>query len=637
MSSRAISGRPGGGKSFFAVKLLLRELFDTSRPIVTNLPLRLDNILKYCLSRGRDDIDVYSRIQILDDSNVVEFWRYRGNGVELLPSLSNEEYKAGKRPAFELVQPGGVCYFLDEVHDFLNARNWQKTGDAILYYITKHRHLGDDVWWITQAVKNVDSQFRSVTQDYTYCRNFAKEKYRGFVKGKYFTATTFLQPLTWDQLRLNPDFQSQEKFTMDPEIASCYYTSKQGLAADSNEKRKGISVYWLFGGIAALVLVLFLVAARGPQVLTYALTMGRGVKPPEKDFHNAPAAVGSAPAAPSPTRPFGAPLDTPQLQKKDDAVTILAVPLTSISATEAIDMLSSSSGRQLPQGVQVYPAPSGSGVVVYSTSLQNASAISETIKTLDSQSSKTIVVRAVVLRRSSGRSSSVGIWDSLTSVVRDGGFGLGNISYDVASGVMSFGSITAAQEVLRILSSQVVRKYGFLVESRPQLAMSSGQRSEFASGREVPIPVSVQNAVNSQSSIEYKKVQFLLSVQASRMPSGKIVLDVEQSNDDVIGSASVGGNAVPTIATQRVKTRLELLEGQLAILGGVEVETSGDDSRAVPLIGQVPGLGLLFGSRDKSSERSELVVALTAFSQDSNPVEIRKAIALKVPPKKGKR
>jgi len=259
--------------------------------------------------------------------------------------------------------------------------------------------------------------------------------------------------------------------------------------------------------------------------------------------------------------------------------------------------------------------------------LQTVIAVSETIKAIDSEAVNSVVVQAVVLRRSKGKSSSVGMWEALQGVVADGGFGLSQVAFDPVAGILTFGAITGAQETVRLLGSQNVKRYGFEVESRPVLSMSSGRTAWFTSGREVPIPVSQQNIAGTQTSISYKKVNFSLGVTATVMPSGRLVLDVVQSNDDVIGSAEIGGDPVPTIATQSMQTRLELVAGQVAVLGGVEVANRGDDSRHFPVLGAVPPLSWLFGARDKTEEKSELVVALTAFVLPAgvNAREVRRA------------
>jgi len=625
MASRAISGRPGGGKSLFSVMLLVRELFETQRPIVTNLPLRLDNILRYCLNHGRNDIDVHGRIQILDDSEVPHFWRFRGNGRTPLPPCSNDQYKQGQRPAFDQVEPGGVCYFLDEVHDFLNSRNWQKTGEGCLFYISKHRHLGDDVFWITQAIKNVDSQFRSVTQDYTYCRNFSKEKYRGFTKGNFFTATTYLEPLTWQAMFHNPDYQEQEKFKLDPELKECYYTSKQKLAADTGHKTKGLSIKWLFAGIAGLVLLvggLFLFGPRKLQEwwLNKTKVQAGQVQQKADEMRKGPAVAGSHP------RPLasreGAPLETPDLNKD---IFTLAVPLKTLTAAELVEKTGN------PQGVTITPSPFGSSVILTGDNWQHLAALGDLIRSLDLESAPVVVIQAVVLRSNNGQSSNVGIWKKLQEVIAAGAFDLGNIGYDSLTGILTFGTISGAQDLVSLLGSNDVTRFGFTVESRPSISCVSGSEAWFTAGREVPLPVTTQGAVNAQSSVNYKKVLFSLGVRPVVFASGRIGLNITQTNDDIVGSADIGGDTVPTIATQSLSTRLDLVEGQVAMIGGIDVVTKNEKKTGFPILGEVPPLSWVWGHREKSEEKNSVLIVLTAYRvpASANPLPVKAAEPVK--------
>ena len=603
MASRAISGKPGGGKSYLATKWLLDDLLNTDFPIVTNIPLDFDGIAKFCSEKGRSDIDLGTRIVVLPDSEVREFWRYRGNGL-ILPEISDYQIKEGIRPSpdsFGL----GVRYYLDEIHKFLNSREWKSTGPLLLWYISQHRHFGDEVVWITQHVGNVDKQWKSVTQDYTYVNNFSKEKFRGFTKGNKFRRQTYLEPFTGSQT-----LQESEEFSPDWNgIGSCYRTSIASGAADKGQSAKGFSVRWLFAGIIFVVCLVAAFFMWGPNWI--AGKVGAHVdklQSEKKDGWKLPV-ISPAPRARTVDVSEGAAL--PKEKKKEPPV-ILAVLLKSMTGDEVIQSMKEN-GSSLPPDVQLYPSPFGCGVVVLAPDLPTAVSISETIKIIDSEKVSTIVVQAVVLRKTKGKSSTVGVWESLQAVIAQNGFGSSSIHFDPVAGIVTLGNITFAQEAIRILGTQTVRRYGFTVESRPSLSMTSGRQAWFASGQEVPVPVTTQNTIGNQNSITYKKVQFSLGVTATKLINGRIVLDVIQANDDVIGSATVSGNSIPTIATQSLSTRLELSPGQLAILGGIEILNGADDSRAFPVLGAVPPLSWIFGTRDKTHEKSELVVAITAF------------------------
>jgi len=200
MSIHAISGKPGGGKSMYAVRMMLDELVHGSRPIITNVALNLGRLNEYLQKEyPLKNIDIFARVRLMDDDMTGKFWTYRPKGRDewvRIPTLSKEEWSSGKKPQYAGIEDAGVMYVIDECHNFFNSRAWTETGRDVLFYLSQHRKLGDTVVWITQAVMNVDKQFRSVTQDYTYLRNLTKEKMGLFRLPAMFVRKTYGSPAT---------------------------------------------------------------------------------------------------------------------------------------------------------------------------------------------------------------------------------------------------------------------------------------------------------------------------------------------------------------------------------------------------------------------------------------------------------
>lgn len=273
MSINFISGKPGGGKTMYAVKLIIDELINTDRVIVTNVPLllpRLNEYLqcKYLVQFGkhffrsdgllpRKAVHITERVILIDEDELPKFFTFRAAGVRL-DSVTNAEWKAGKRPDYSKVKDSGVLYVLDEIHIAFNSRAWADTGAEVLYYLSQHRKLGDDVICVTQSVGNVDKQFRSVAQDYTYIRNLSKQRAGWFKLPKMFIGNTFLQPPT----ETSKPMQTLT-FTLDATgLASCYDTAKgvgiHGRAgADTKARQKGLHWLWFALGLPLVLYVIF--------------------------------------------------------------------------------------------------------------------------------------------------------------------------------------------------------------------------------------------------------------------------------------------------------------------------------------------------------------------------------------------
>lgn len=285
MSIHFISGKPGGGKTLYSVKLIVEELLYGTRPIFTNVPLDVGRLNEYLQQQyPKKAIDVVGRVRLLNEDETASFWTYRAGGVRVR-QLTKAEWAAGGRPDYTHVSDGGVMYVIDEVHNYFNARQWALTGQDVLFYLSQHRHLGDTVVCITQAVGNVDRQFRSVAQDFTYLRNMVKEKQGLFRMPGIFVRRTYGSPPTDTSVPMETG-----TFRLDVSgLASCYSTvagvgiHERAGSADVGERRKGIHWAWFFVGVGLLAWFLFgmLPGLIAKQFDTNPMTLGSGpvVKP----------------------------------------------------------------------------------------------------------------------------------------------------------------------------------------------------------------------------------------------------------------------------------------------------------------------------------------------------------------------
>ena len=258
MAIHFVTGRPGAGKSFYSMKLIIEELRGTERRIVTNLAILQENLAEMLHEKHGDSFDLLNRLTIIEDEKIEYFYTHRGGDI---PQLDIERNAKGRAEKFDIETAqatGGVFYILDEVHLSFGARNWQNMGNAAIYYSSQHRKLGDDCILITQAPKMVDTTFRNLAQDYTVLRNHGLEKLLFFKQPKVFSRQTFLN-------LPGPNETPMEKgtFRLDLDVANCYDTS-QGVGihsrgeADTKEDRRTGLPWWL--GIIIFIGGVFLLA-----------------------------------------------------------------------------------------------------------------------------------------------------------------------------------------------------------------------------------------------------------------------------------------------------------------------------------------------------------------------------------------
>lgn len=257
MSVHFISGKPGGGKSLYGVKLIIEELLYGHRTIITNVPLKIPELHAYLQEHSSKVIDVITRVWVLTDEQTQYFWTFRPNGVQI-PRLHQAEWSLGQKPSYGAVTDNGVMYVIDEVHNFFGSRQWAETGRDVLFYLSQHRKLGDTVVCITQAIQNVDKQFRSVTQDFTFIRNLSKERLGLFRLPSLFVRRTYNSPPSDTSTPMESG-----TFTLNVAgVAACYDSAVgvgiHGRVADKTERKKGLPWYAFVGATVVIIASAFL-------------------------------------------------------------------------------------------------------------------------------------------------------------------------------------------------------------------------------------------------------------------------------------------------------------------------------------------------------------------------------------------
>ena len=72
-----------------------------------------------------------------------------------------------------------------------------------------------------------------------------------------------------------------------------------------------------------------------------------------------------------------------------------------------------------------------------------------------------------------------------------------------------------------------------------------------------------------------------------------------------------------TINTKQIDTKVLLDNGETVVIGGIYEQTQAESTTKVPFLGDIPVLGNLFRKRNKTDNRTELLVFLTPRILDS--------------------
>jgi pilus assembly protein CpaC len=153
------------------------------------------------------------------------------------------------------------------------------------------------------------------------------------------------------------------------------------------------------------------------------------------------------------------------------------------------------------------------------------------------------------------------------------------------------------------------------VLAEPNVLTEDGRQGSFLAGGEFPVPV-VQGGsggVGASITIQYREFGVRLNFIPTITPSGSIRLQVapEVSALDFTNAITISGFSIPALTTRKVRTDVELDEGQSFAIGGLLDKTVTDTFSKVPFIGDIPILGTFFKSKSTSRTNTELVVIVT--------------------------
>ena len=142
------------------------------------------------------------------------------------------------------------------------------------------------------------------------------------------------------------------------------------------------------------------------------------------------------------------------------------------------------------------------------------------------------------------------------------------------------------------------------IVSSPRVITADQQKASIEQGEEIPF----QQATSSgATSIQFKKASLRLEVTPQITPEGNVILDVEV-NKDSRGELTAAG---PAINTKQVKTQVLVENGGTVVIGGIYTQNERNEINKVPLLGDIPYLGLLFQNRVRTTSKTELLVFIT--------------------------
>lgn len=194
--------------------------------------------------------------------------------------------------------------------------------------------------------------------------------------------------------------------------------------------------------------------------------------------------------------------------------------------------------------------------------------------------------------------------------------GFGGLSLDTARGFYpetAFLNADGVRAVLSFLNSDADTE----VVATPRQVTSDNQTATLAVTRAFPIFETTPGTVQTPPSakITYTNLGTILKVTPRITANSNIALRVipEVSNIDSKDRQIINGdvNEANVYAIRRMETDVMIPSGHTLVMGGLISDTSTRNFTKVPILGDVPGFGLLFRRDTKERRKSNLIIFIT--------------------------
>ena len=269
--------------------------------------------------------------------------------------------------------------------------------------------------------------------------------------------------------------------------------------------------------------------------------------------------------------------------------------------------------------VDVQPDADSNSVVVR-TDPTNLEAIRRIIGELD-QIRAQVLVKCFICEVTLDDESSLGVewdWNDSLHVRKDPGTGQASTNFDLTSSARSVGFQYQLLSENIDLFVQGLRKKGKLkVLSAPRILALDNEQAEINVGRSVPRITNTRITQDGQTlnTVEYRDIGIILTVTPHVNTDGQVRLEIAPEVSEVAPQSEAvqitEGLTSPVFVTTTATTTVSVRNNQTVVIGGLIRDRWSKSESRVPVLGDIPLLGLLFRDEIVEKTRTELMIFLT--------------------------
>lgn len=194
--------------------------------------------------------------------------------------------------------------------------------------------------------------------------------------------------------------------------------------------------------------------------------------------------------------------------------------------------------------------------------------------------------------------------------------GPGNPITGDGESIISFSSLSRFAPNFNARLNALVRDGQARVMSSPRLTIQHGVLATFDSTTQFPVISTTTTATTATQSVQAINIGERVSITPfidteQNMITMKLTPDISTRGAVVTVLTNGQPQTIPEVNTRRVDTTLRVPDGESVIIGGLMRKSDTEQTSKIPLLGDIPILGALFSTTEKTQEEVEIVIMVT--------------------------
>jgi len=274
-------------------------------------------------------------------------------------------------------------------------------------------------------------------------------------------------------------------------------------------------------------------------------------------------------------------------------------------------------GEQVGDNLRIVPDPVNNSLIIVSTPAEYAD-IAKTLNEID------VLPRQVLIEARVYEVDLTGdLAFGLDYALQQRGAGTTPLQFLGDFGVTSAGSLTAStgavfgtRQLMAFLTATENRSKVKIL-SAPSVMATDNTEAQIQVGEQVPVLTSTGAASGVQvggsttflNTVQNVDTGIILRIKPRITSTDLVSLEISQDVTSVVPPAA-GGIQSPSFSKRSIKTHAVVKDGETISLGGLISYNITDTVSRIPLLGDIPFLGALFGSTSHNVQKTEMFVLL---------------------------